>query len=121
MKKKKYLTIFFAIILILIIAFSNVCYAEQLDLGDLNQYVQNPNHEPTGFRSKVNTIISVVQLVGSIMSVIILIIIGIRYMISSVEEKAEYKKTMMGYIIGCVLVFAIVNILKIVYDIATSI
>ena len=120
MKKKKYLTIFFAVILILIIAFSNVCYAEQLDLGDLNQYVQEPNHEPTEFRGRVNTIISIIQIVGSIMAVIVLIFIGIRYMISSVEEKAEYKKTMMGYVIGCVLVFATVNILKIVYDIATG-
>ena len=39
-------------------------------------------------------------------------------MFSSIEERADYKKTMMGYIIGCVMVFALTNLLSIVYNIA---
>ena len=124
MNKKKILynvlTIIF-ISFIIIVTFSNLCHAEQLDLGDLNNYVQEPGSVPTKFRNRVNNVISIIQIIGSLLSVIVLTIIGMRYMMSSVEEKAEYKKTMVGYIIGCVLVFSIVNLLGIVYDIATSI
>ena len=64
-----------------------------------------------------NSIIGIIQIVGSFTSVIVLIIIGIRYMMGSVEERAEYKKAMTPYIIGAVMVFAITNILSIVVGI----
>lgn len=87
-------------------------------LGDLNSYAQEPGTTPTEFRQKANKVIGIIQVCGSIFSVIALIAIGIRYMFSSIEEKAEYKKTMMGYIIGCVMVFCLTNILAFVYDLA---
>ncbi|MEI3401230.1 MAG: hypothetical protein V8R51_02250 [Clostridia bacterium] len=45
------------------------------------------------------------QTVGIVLSVVILIILGIKYMMGSAEEKAEYKKTMIPYLIGAVSVF----------------
>ena len=57
-----------------------------------------------------------VQLIGSIISVIALVIIGIRYMISSVEEQAKMKGVLIYYIVGAVLVFATSNVLSIVYQ-----
>ena len=68
-----------------------------------------------------NVIIGAVQLVGSGISVIAIIIIGIKYMMGSVEEKAEYKKTMIPYVVGCIMVFWISNIVKIIYNIAVKI
>ena len=117
MKNYKVLNLIILMIIIFagIIFSYNISYAEELPLGDLNEYVREPTTSPDKFH-----FITVIQVVGSIASVVALIIIGIRYMYSSVEEKAEYKKTMLGYIIGCALVFSIVNILGVVYDVATS-
>ncbi len=67
-----------------------------------------------------NTIIGFLRTVGSIVSVAVLAVIGIKYMMGSVEEKAEYKQTMKPYIIGAVLVFGITNILAIIVDVAIS-
>lgn len=64
-----------------------------------------------------NKIIGPIRVLGSIISVVTLIIIGIKYILGSVEEKAEYKKTMLPYLIGAVIVFAITNLLKIIIDI----
>lgn len=64
-----------------------------------------------------NKIIGAIRVIGSIISVIALTVLGIKYTIGSVEEKAEYKKTMKPYIIGAVMVFAITNILGIIQDI----
>lgn len=67
-----------------------------------------------------NKIIGTIQVIGSIVSVIALMIIGIRYMVGSVEEKAQYKETMVPYIIGAVLVFGITTTLRIIFELAQS-
>lgn len=67
-----------------------------------------------------NTIIGFLQILGSILSVAVLAVLGVKYMVGSVEERAEYKKNMMPYIIGAVMVFAITNLLKIIVDIVGS-
>lgn len=61
-----------------------------------------------------NRVTGVLQVVGSVISVIALIIIGIRYMLSSVQDRAEMKGVLGYYIVGCVLVFSTSNILSIV-------
>ena len=57
-----------------------------------------------------NKIIGPIQLIGSLVSVIALIIIGIKYMLGSVEEKAQYKETLGPYFLGAVFVFGINDI-----------
>lgn len=88
------------------------------ELGNLDDYAQPSSSDPEEFRQKANKVIGVIQVCGSIFSVIALIAIGIRYMFSSIEEKAEYKKTMIGYMIGCIMVFCLTNILAFIYDLA---
>ena len=41
-------------------------------------------------------------------------------MIGSVDERAEYKKTLLPYVIGAGLVFAASSIAQIVYNIAIN-
>ena len=70
----------------------------------------------TGIQTLGNSIIKTLQTVGSLAAVVVLIVLGIKYMLGSTEEKAEYKKTMLPYVIGAVLIFAAVNIAKFVFD-----
>ena len=67
-----------------------------------------------------NIIIGGFQAIGSIVSVLSLVIIGIKYMMGSVEEKAEYKTKMIYYVIGAILVFAISNISAMLYNFAST-
>lgn len=67
-----------------------------------------------------NRIIGIVQVIGSISSVIALVVIGIKYITGSVEEKAEYKQTLKPYLIGAILVFGITNILGIIQNIVSG-
>ena len=78
-----------------------------------------------------NAIIGGFQAIGSIVSVLALVItlfpyttlfrsIGIKYMMGSVDEKAEYKTKMIYYIIGAILVFAISNISAMLYNFAST-
>ena len=52
-----------------------------------------------------NTVLTIVTNVGMILAVIIIAILGVKYMMGSTEEKAEYKKSMIPYLVGAVLVF----------------
>lgn len=89
-------------------------------LGDLNQYGQVTGKSDV-FQDKVGVILGAIQMVGSLTAVICLIVLGVRYMMGSVEEKAEYKKTLLPYFIGAMLVFGITNLLKVVYDVMITI
>ena len=62
-------------------------------------------------------LVGAVQVIGSVISVIALIIIGIRYMFSSVDDKASLKDVLIYYVIGAVLVFATSNILSIAFNV----
>lgn len=71
--------------------------------------------------AKGNELIGILQLVGSFLSIIVLVILGIKYMLGSVEDRAEYKKTMWPYLVGAILVFATTNLLAIVEAISKQI
>lgn len=66
-------------------------------------------------------VVNIIQIVGIVIAVIVLLVIGIKYMIGSASEKAEYKKTMIPYIVGAVLVFAGTSLVKVIYSLATAV
>lgn len=57
-----------------------------------------------------NLVLGLIQNIGTFIAVGILMILGIKYMIGSTEEKASYKKSMLPYLIGAILLFGAVNI-----------
>jgi len=52
-----------------------------------------------------NMIVGVIKVIGIFVAVAALMIVGVKYMMGSAEEKAEYKKVMIPYIIGALLLF----------------
>ncbi len=67
------------------------------------------------------SIVGILQTVGIVLSVVVLIIIGIKYMMGSAEEKAEYKKTMIPYLVGAALIFAASVFAQVVYQFFTGV
>lgn len=67
--------------------------------------------------SKANIIATIIRNVGIVVSVIALMIIGIRTMTASVEEKAVYKQALPGYILGVIMVIAISVIPTIIFNV----
>ncbi len=66
------------------------------------------------------TIVTIMQTVGIVVAVVVLLVLGIKYMMGSAEEKAEYKKTMIPYLVGAILIFAATTIVNVVYNIANG-
>ena len=65
-------------------------------------------------------IVSIVTTIGIIVAVVVLLVLGIKYMMGSASEKAEYKKTMIPYIVGALLIFGASAIAKAVIAISEN-
>ena len=73
----------------------------------LNTTITPSSSNATSSVSKTaGQILGVVQVVGMAVAVIMLTVLGIKYVSASPNEKADYKKGMTIYVIGAVILFA---------------
>ena len=109
MKKSVKVMSIILIIMIALTTISTVCFADTNYDNALNKL------KDSGVNDKVmdygGTIVGIVRAVGIVAAVVILMVVGIKYMKGSAEEKAEYKKTMPAYIIGAILLFAATQVI----------
>ena len=98
-----------------IIALSPVIFATTI--GGVT--VQGDTND-TGVENLGNRVIGILQVIGIFVSIGAIIVIGIKYMMGSAEEKAEYKKVLIPYFIGAVLVFAASIFAQKIYDVAQT-
>lgn len=105
--------------IIFLYTFNNICVADFIasDWDPTNSTTPADNT----LLSLGNKIIGPIQVIGSLVSVITIIIIGIKYMLGSIEERAQYKEILGPYLLGAAFVFGIVNIASIIFNIADSI
>ena len=64
----------------------------------------------------MNNVIGLIQLAGTGISVVVVTMLGIKYILASPSEKADVKKQIAPILIGCVLLFGAVNLVAIVAD-----
>ncbi len=67
-----------------------------------------------------NVVYNILLLAGMVVAVVISGILGIKFMIGSVEEKAQIKDALIPFIIGCVVVFGAFGIWKIFINIGKN-
>lgn len=68
-----------------------------------------------------SVILTIVTNIGMILAIILIAVLGVKYMMGSTEEKAEYKKSLLPYIVGAILVFGASAIGKMVIGFGQSI
>lgn len=113
MKNKK-VSVFIIILIIFTILVPTFVIATG-PIDDPNSYDPRKNSFVSNkIVTKANSILGSITTVGIVIAVIALLIIGIKYMTGSVEEKAEYKKTMIPYIIGILLLLSTSTIVSII-------
>ena len=83
-----------------------------------NEWDPGPGEIEEGpFLEKAGIVLGWIQYIGVIVSILALAIIGLKYMLSSVEAKAEYKKTMIPYVVGCFMIMGISIILALIEEV----
>lgn len=129
MSKKFFMTIIF--LLIVIMSITNVSFAaDAIDekdmtgfdvIDDLAEWIVDNDITSEKIQSRAQIVMGIVNVVGVISSVVVLMILGIKYMSSSIEEKAEYKKTFIYYVLGAVLLFVAPTLANIIYNISIQV
>lgn len=84
--------------------------------GDTNQAMS-----VGGLSSTIKNVIGVVQVICYSAAVIMLILIGVKFITASPEGKAEIKKAAIQYVIGAIIVFAAGTLLGIIANMSTSV
>lgn len=118
---KKILIIFLMAILFLMLFNNNCSWA----LGDVTNdpvwLVWKPTlQDDSTLTGKIEVVLGVIRIIGIIVSVATLSVIGIKFMLGSIEEKANYKQAMKPWLIGATMVFAMTTIPTIIYDVTTG-
>ena len=123
--KKSIKVISTLLLAIMLVASISTMALAAVDLNNTLNRVESANLSNTNADQQITTvggnIVNIIQIVGIVIAVIVLLVIGIKYMIGSASEKAEYKKTMIPYVVGAVLVFAGTSLVKVIYSLATSV
>ena len=96
----------FTIYLLLSVMFSSIIYAFDHAISDP---IENPSVDP-GVSEMVNVILGVIQWVGYAIAIGMLIYVGIKYLMSSANEKANLKQDSINLLIGAIVIFAAVTI-----------
>ena len=75
----------------------------------------------TGVTNMFNSVIGIVQVVGTGIAIIMLIVLAIKYLTAAPEGKAEIKKSAIIYVVAAVILFAAVNILAAIQSWASNV
>ena len=68
--------------------------------------------------NKAGKILGTIRNISAILAAVLVAVLGVKFMLGSTEEKAEYKKSFMPLIIGIVVVLSATTIAKFIWDMA---
>ena len=74
-----------------------------------------------GFSNTISNILGIITYICYAAAVVMLLMLGIKYITASPEGKAEIKKSAVIYVIGAVLVFAAATVLNIIKNLTPKI
>ncbi len=124
-KNKK--VIIFSFMIVLLLSTFIIPLRTYATLIDPSDYEPNgvkyglEQNDVTAVTNKVNPMIGTIKTVGVVVAVMTIAVLGIKYMMGSAAEKSEYKKTMIPYLIGAVLIVAITQLLAVVAKLITGV
>ena len=121
--KKNILRILMCILISLLIISTVTCissFATGNDRFDTSKFESKPGSDDLNNAVKkfAMTAILTVKVAAIAIAVIILLIIGMKYMISSAGDRADIKKHAVPYVIGVIILFGVSGILTLIQKIA---
>lgn len=102
-----------AVILIIMMVFTIVqpVLAAEIDPSTIKG---NASLDTEDLKTTANKIATLIRNFAIVAGVIMLMIIGVKYMLGSAEEKADYKKSLMPLVVGILLVMFAATIVSFV-------
>ncbi len=123
MKQQTIKRIFTALfILSFLLSFLSTTFASSSDPFDFTSYDSTTGNSDADkiAQTTMGTAINIIRIVATGTAIIMLSYMGIKYITAAPNEKAEFKKSAMIYILGAILIFAAGNILGMIVNYTTT-
>lgn len=114
MRKKIVVTLILITILSL---FAGTVYATGVDeIISSMEGTSTPQGSDSGIASSIKDVIGMLQVAGTGIALVVITMLGIKYMLAAPSEKANVKQQIMPILIGCILVFGAITIVSAITD-----
>ena len=108
--------------LMVVVMIASICtsiFATQVDVNKMNK--KDIDAEAAAKMETIGgTIVAYVTNAAMVVSIVMIAVLGIKYMLGSAEEKAEYKKSLVPLLVGAILVFGAAAIAKVIVGLAKT-
>lgn len=122
MKEKNIVRISMILIMIIfVISISLEVFATQSAIDAMGNMAGATVEDESGKIGNIlNAAIGIIQIAGTGISMIMVTLLGIKYIMAAPSDKADVKKQIAPLVIGAVILFASVNLVGIIADVADS-
>ena len=108
-----------SIFLIIVSVFPNITLCSWVD--DASKFLDASKGVDIGIKKEKldeasDDIFNMLSSIGMVIAVIVGMILGITFIVTSADEKAKVKESLMPYIIGCIVIFGAFGIWKIMVN-----
>jgi hypothetical protein len=93
---------------------------DSTSLNQFNNYGDNSGAS-TSAQKIIGALISIIQIIGTGVAIIMLIVLAIKYISAAPGDKAEIKKHAVVYVVGAIVLFAATGILGIIKSFANNV
>ena len=123
---KRMVRIMVAILLVAVIgvlsvkSFAAVSFSD-VSINNLTSNAQDSTGAAESVNAMIGSILTVAQVIGVGVAVIMLIVLAIKYISAAPGDKADIKKHAVVYVVGAVVLFAASGILQIIKNFAKNV
>ena len=120
MTKKVMRIVAVVLAVLMVVALSGSVFATDFDLNAFDT-VKDTSTASSAVTNIIGSIINIVQIVGTGVAIIMLIILAIKYISAAPGDKADIKKHAVVYVVGAIVLFAATGILQIIKNFSGNI
>lgn len=107
---------------VMVVALSGSVFAtDGFDVKQFDTAGGDTSGAKTAVTKVISSLINIIQVIGTGVAIIMLIVLAIKYISAAPGDKADIKKHAVVYVVGAVVLFAATGILQIVKNFAGNI
>ena len=120
MTKKGIRIVAVVLAVLMLVTISGSAFASDINLDSFSGITDNSG-AANSVTKVIGSIINIVQIVGTGVAIIMLIVLAIKYISAAPGDKADIKKHAVVYVVGAIVLFAATGILQIIKSFSTNI
>ena len=119
-KVMKIVAILLAVVVVASLASSVFAADDGFSLTQFNNY-QDTSGAKGSVTRIIGALINIIQIIGSGVAIIMLIVLAIKYISAAPGDKADIKKHAVVYVVGAIVLFAATAILEIIKNFSKNV